>query len=59
MAAVAKEIDERAFRFLCKAVFFVRSIRSEPGVRRPIEQFVASAGSIAANRRSVVCFISS
>ena len=36
MAAVAKEIDERAFRFVCNAILFVRSIRSEPGVRRLI-----------------------
>ena len=55
MAAVAKEIDERAFQFLCNAIRFVRSIRSEPGVRRLIEQFVASAGSIAANREEASC----
>ena len=55
MAAVAKEIDERAFRFVCNAIVFVRSIRSEPGVRRLIEQFVASAGSIAANREEASC----
>jgi four helix bundle protein len=55
MAAVAKEIDERAFQFLCNAIRFVRSIRSEPGVRRLIEQFVASSGSIAANREEASC----
>ena len=55
MAAVAKEIDERAFRFVCNAILFVRSIRPEPGVRRLIEQFVASAGSIAANREEASC----
>ena len=31
-----------------RAIQFVRSIRFEPGVRRLIEQFVASAASIAA-----------
>src|SRR5262245_32871579 len=55
MAAAAKEIDERAFRFLCSAILFVRPIRSEPGVRRLIEQFVASAGSISANREEASC----
>jgi four helix bundle protein len=55
MAGVAKEIDERAFLFLCNAIQFVRSIRFEPGVRRLIEQFVASAGSIAANREEASC----
>ena len=50
MAASPKEIDERAFRFLCDAIGFVRTAWHEPGVRRLLDQFVASAGSIAANR---------
>jgi four helix bundle protein len=50
MAATPKEIDERAFRFLCDATRFARSVPYEPGVRRLVDQFVASAGSICANR---------
>ena len=43
-------IDERAFSFLCDVIRFARTIRFEPGVRRLIDQLVASAGSIPANR---------
>jgi four helix bundle protein len=46
-----KLIDERAFSLLCDVIRFVRTIRFEPAVRRLIDQLVASAGSIAANRQ--------
>jgi four helix bundle protein len=55
MAASPKEIDERAFRFLCDAIEFVRKVRYEPGVRRLLDQLVASVGSIAANRAEAAC----
>jgi four helix bundle protein len=51
MAHPPDGIDERAFAFLCDAIRFVRTVRPEPGVRRLIDQLVASAGSIAANRQ--------
>src|SRR5687768_4632331 len=43
-------IDERAFRFFCDVIRFVRTIIPEPGVRRLADQMVSAAGSIAANR---------
>jgi four helix bundle protein len=51
MVGSHRDIDDRAFRFLCAAIEFVRSARHEPGVRRLADQFVASAGSIPANRQ--------
>jgi four helix bundle protein len=50
MAASPREFDERAFRFLCDVIRFVRSVRYESGTRRIVDQLVAAAGSIAANR---------
>ena len=44
-------VDERAFEFLCAVIYFVRTIRSEPGIRKLVDQLVAAAGSIAANRQ--------
>ena len=46
----ADGIDERAFRFFCGVIRFIRTIRPEPGVRRLAEQMVGSSGSVAANR---------
>jgi four helix bundle protein len=43
-------IDERAFRFLCEVVRFVRTIKWEPGVNKIIDQLIDAAGSVAANR---------
>jgi four helix bundle protein len=45
------DIDERAFEFLCNVITFVRTIRPEPGIRRLVDQLVAAAGSVAANRQ--------
>ena len=45
------DIDDRAFRFLCDVLSFVRTIKFEPGILRLIDQLVAAAGSIAANRQ--------
>ena len=50
MADNATGIDERAFRFFCGVIGFVRTVRPEPGVRRLADQMVAASGSIAANR---------
>jgi four helix bundle protein len=47
---VPPDIDRRACEFLCAVIRFVRTIRAEPGMRRLIEQLVAAAGSIPANR---------
>jgi four helix bundle protein len=47
-------IDERAFCLLCDVIAFVRTVRPEPGVRRLIDQLVASAGSVAANRQEAI-----
>ena len=44
-------IDERSFDFLCGVIRFVRTIRTDPGIRRLIDQLVSAAGSIAANRQ--------
>jgi four helix bundle protein len=43
-------VDDRAFDLLCDVIRFVRTIRGEYAVRRLVDQLVASAGSIAANR---------
>jgi four helix bundle protein len=43
-------VDERAFELLCEVIRFVRTIRGEYAVPRLVDQLVASAGSIAANR---------
>ncbi len=43
-------IDERALDFACQVMFFVRTIKSEPGVWHVIGQLVDAAGSIGANR---------
>ena len=51
MSSLPGGVDERAFRFLCDVMRFVRTVKPEPGVRRLIDQLVASAGSIAANRQ--------
>jgi four helix bundle protein len=48
--STAPPIDERAFRFFCDVIRFVRTITPEPGVRRLADQMISSAGSIAANR---------
>jgi four helix bundle protein len=45
------DLDDRSFRFLCDVIRFVRTIRFEPGGLRVIDQRVAAAGSIAANRQ--------
>jgi four helix bundle protein len=45
------ELDERIFVCFCDVIRFVRTIQPEPGVRRLIDQLVASTGSIAANRQ--------
>ncbi len=45
------DVDERCFWFVCETISFVRTIRPEPGIRRLIDQLVAAAGSIAANRQ--------
>jgi four helix bundle protein len=50
MPYAAREIDERAFRFFCSVIRFVRTIQPEHGVRRLADQMVSAAGSIAANR---------
>lgn len=50
MPYVPREIDERAFRFFCGVIRFVRTIEYEPGIRRLADQMVSAAGSIAANR---------
>jgi four helix bundle protein len=44
-------VDERALQFLCDVIRFVRTVKPEQGVRRLVDQLVASAGSIAANRQ--------
>jgi four helix bundle protein len=44
-------VDERAFVFLCEVIRFARAIRPEPGIRRLVDQVIAAAGSIAANRQ--------
>jgi four helix bundle protein len=51
MSCLPGGVDERAFRFLCDVIRFVRTIKPEPGVRRLVDQLVASAGSTAANRQ--------
>lgn len=51
MRAADSGIDERAFEFFCAVIRFVRTIRPEPGIRRVVDQLVAAAGSIAANRQ--------
>jgi four helix bundle protein len=51
MSSSAGGVDERAFRFLCDVIRFVRTVKPEPGVRRLVDQLVASAGSVAANRQ--------
>lgn len=45
------ELDERIFACFCDVIRFVRTIQPEPGVRRLIDQLVASIGSVAANRQ--------
>src|SRR5688500_15623013 len=50
MTSPAFGVDERAFNFLCSVIRFSRTIRPEPGIRRLIDQLVAAAGSIPANR---------
>jgi four helix bundle protein len=50
MAAI-HDFDERAFRFLCDVIRFARTVRPEPGVRRLVDQLVASTGSVGANRQ--------
>jgi len=50
MPYVPREIDERAFRFFCGIIRFVRTIEYEPGIRRLADQMVGAAGSVAANR---------
>ena len=45
------DVDERAFRFLCDVIRFVRTVGPEQSIRRLVDQLVASAGSIAANRQ--------
>jgi len=50
MTTQPHDIDERAFRFLCDVIAFVRTIHHEPGVRRIADQLVGAAGSIRANR---------
>jgi four helix bundle protein len=47
-------IDERAFAFLCVVIRFVRTIRPESGIRRLVDQLVAAAGSICANRQEAL-----
>ncbi|MSO81966.1 MAG: four helix bundle protein [Acidobacteria bacterium] len=54
MSAPPNWIDERALAFLCDVIRFVRTVRPEPGVRRLIDQLVASTGSIAANRQEAM-----
>lgn len=51
---MANTIDERAFCLLCDVIRFVRTVKPEPGVRRLIDQLVASTGSIAANRQEAL-----
>jgi len=51
MPSTSMDIDDRAFRFLCDVLSFVRTIKFEPGILRLIDQLVAAAGSIAANRQ--------
>jgi hypothetical protein len=45
------ELDERVFVCFCDMIRFVRTISPEPGVRRLIDQLVASTGSVGANRQ--------
>lgn len=52
--AAAPGIDERSVCFYRDVIGFVKTIRSEPGTVRTIEQLVAAAGSIAANRCEAV-----
>lgn len=49
-ARTANGVDERAFQFFCGVIRFARTIGPEAGIRRVIDQLVAAAGSIAANR---------
>ena len=51
MSSLPGGVDERALQFLCDVIRFVRVVKPEPGVRRLVDQLVASAGSIAANRQ--------
>ena len=43
-------IDERSFRFLCDVCEFAEGIPDGPRTSRLIEQLIAAAGSIGANR---------
>ena len=49
--SLQRNFDERAFVFLCDVIAFVRTVRPESGVRRLVDQVVAAAGSVAANRQ--------
>jgi four helix bundle protein len=44
-------VDERAEAFLRDVVVYIATILPVPGTRRVIEQLVAAAGSVAANRQ--------
>lgn len=54
MLAGENGVDERAFRFVCDVIVFAKTMRAEYGIRRLIDQLVASAGSIAANRQEAL-----
>jgi four helix bundle protein len=54
MPAPADGVDERAFRFLCDVIVFARTIGPQPGLRRLVDQLVAAAGSVAANRQEAL-----
>jgi four helix bundle protein len=54
MSTVTNGVDERAFRFLCEVIIFARTVVPEPGVRRLVDQLVAAAGSVAANRQEAL-----
>jgi four helix bundle protein len=54
MISTPDGIDERAFRFLCSVIRFVRTIDAEPGIRRLVDQLVGASGSIAANRQEAL-----
>jgi four helix bundle protein len=51
MPNAGPSIDSRAFAFLCEVIRFSRTVPPAPGIRRIVDQLVAAAGSIAANRQ--------
>ena len=51
MTTQTRDLDERAFQFLCGVIRFVRTMDFAPGNRKIADQLVAASGSISANRQ--------